>query len=242
MLKMGVNTDYANREQLIKLLRFETSMQPKATWSSLLDYVARMKTEQKEIYYLSGEQREIMLNNPNLEYFQKNGLEVLLLTDPVDVLIVPSIPTFEGKSLCSIDKAEIVPDAEKTPENEIQTGILGIIKESLGDMVEDVIASKRLVDSAATLVVGKEGMDVQMEKMMKMFDKDFKGGKKVLEINLEHPLLKNLSKIYLGDANDPRLRQYAQHLYEAALLVEGNLPAPTTFVRRMWDIMADATQ
>jgi len=244
MLKLGINTDFSNRDTLVNLLRFETSLQAKGQLSSLKDYVARMKSDQQEIFYLSGEHRDLMLNNPNLEYFQQHGIEVLLLTDPVDIIIVPSIPTFEGKPLKSIDKADIqsnVSDAASS-DNAVTSGVLQAFKEALADKVEDVVASKRLVDSAATLVVGKEGMDVQMEKMMKMLDTNFTGSKKVLEVNMEHPILKNLARIYLADANDPRLRQYALHLYEGALLIEGNLTAPALFVRRMWEIMSDATK
>jgi len=243
MLKLGINTDFSNRDTLVNLLRFETSLQAKGQLSSLKDYAARMKSDQQEIFYLSGEHRDLMLNNPNLEYFQQHGIEVLLLTDPVDIIIVPSIPTFEGKTLKSIDKADIqknVPDGESS-DTTVTSGVLQAFKEALADKVEDVVASKRLVDSAATLVVGKEGMDVQMEKMMKMLDTNFTGSKKVLEVNMEHPILKNLSRIYLADATDPRLRQYALHLYEGALLIEGNLTAPALFVRRMWEIMSDAT-
>jgi molecular chaperone HtpG len=186
-----------------------------------------------------------MLNNPNMEYFTKHGIEVLLLTDPVDIIVVPSIPQFDGKNLISIDKANVdVQSSETTPENAStnDSPLLALFKEVLGDSIEDVVPSKRLVDSAVTLVVGKEGMDVQMERMMKMMDKDFKGGRKVLEVNMEHPLIKNIARMQLADAGSPLLRLYISHLYEGALLIEGNMPSPTQFVRRMTEIMAEATK
>jgi molecular chaperone HtpG len=265
MLKLGVNMDYLNRDALLKLLRFESSTKPKGELVSLQDYVSRMKSTQTDIYYLSGEHRDVMATNPNLEYFQKHGVEVLLLTDPVDVVVVPSIYDFEGKSLKSIDKADIdlerlagqvnpdaspeeqaQQDAENDAKNSADAALHGVIlaafKTALGEKVEDVVASRRLVDSAATLVVGKEGMDVQMEKMMKMLDKDFTGAKKVLEVNMAHPLLQNLARVATAEPQSPLLSQYALHLYESALLVEGNLPSPTLFVRRMWEIMTEATK
>jgi molecular chaperone HtpG len=245
IFKIGINSDFANREKITNLLRFETSTSEAGALVSLKDYTSRMKSEQTEIYFLSGEHRETMLNSPNMEYFKKHGIEVLLLTDPIDVVIVPSIPQFEGKLLVSIDKANVqVQSSENSPEaaQNNDAPILQLFKEVLGASVEDVVASKRLVDSALTLVVGKEGLDMQMEKMMKMLDKDFKGGRKVVEVNLEHPLIANLAKMQLADAGNPLLRLYITHLYEGALLIEGNMPSPSAFVRRMTDIMTTATK
>jgi molecular chaperone HtpG len=245
VFKIGINTDFANRDRITNLLRFETSTTDAGALVSLKDYASRMKSDQTEIYFLAGERRDTMLNNPNMEYFTKHGIEVLLLTDPVDIIVVPSIPQFDGKNLISIDKANVdVQSSETTPENAStnDSPLLALFKEVLGDSIEDVVPSKRLVDSAVTLVVGKEGMDVQMERMMKMMDKDFKGGRKVLEVNMEHPLIKNIARMQLADAGSPLLRLYISHLYEGALLIEGNMPSPTQFVRRMTEIMAEATK
>jgi molecular chaperone HtpG len=242
--KIGVNSDYTNREKIIELLRFDSTTTEKGTLVSLKDYVSRMKPEQKEIYYLAGEHRETMLNNPNLEYFRKHDIEVLLLTDPVDIIVVPSIPEFEGKKVQSIDKADLSAN-ESSEEKEPSTtdsNVLALFKDVLAEKVEDVVPSKRLVDSAVTLVVGKEGLDVQMERMMKMLDKDFQGGRKLLEVNMEHPLIKNLARLQLADAGNPALRQFILHLYEGALLIEGNMTSPALFVRRMTEIMTDATK
>ena len=105
-----------------------------------------------------------------------------------------------------------------------------------------MVASKRLVDSAVTLVIGKEGMDAQTERMMKMFNKEYSGSKKILEVNLSHPLIKNLWAIYQNDSKSPTLKTMAFQLYEGALLMEGNLPSPTEFVSRMTEIMERATR
>ena len=245
IFKIGINSDFANREKITNLLRFETSTTNAGGLVSLKDYASRMKPEQTEIYFLTGEHRETMLNSPNMEYFRKHGIEVLLLTDPVDIVVVPSIPQFDGKTLVSIDKANVHLKADETSSTndtaQSDAPILTLFKEVLGDKVESVVPSKRLVDSAVTLVVGKEGLDMQMEKMMKMLDKDFKGGRKVLEVNMEHPLITNLAKMQLADAGNPQLRLYISHLYEGALLIEGNMPSPSDFVRRMTEIMTSAT-
>ncbi|MFQ5708348.1 MAG: molecular chaperone HtpG [bacterium] len=247
VFKTGVNTDFKNKDKIIDLLRFETSKLEKGQLTSLKEYVSRMKKEQNEIYYLSGEHREVLERNPNLEYFKKNDLEVLLLTDPFDVFIVPSINEYDKKAIKSIDKADLDLKQDEKSQKEalgkdLSKALIEVFKKTLGDKVEDVIASKRLVDSAATLVVGKEGMDKQMEKMMRIMDKEYAGSKKILEINLSHPLIKNLGKKILADENDPMLRNSILQLYEGALLVEGNLTSPTEFVSRMTDLMVEATK
>lgn len=254
VFKLGVNSDFSNREKLIELLRFESTMTEKGSLTSLKNYVSRMGTEQKEIYYLSGENRELLERSPNLEYFRKKGIEVLLLTDPVDVFIVPGIGEYDKKPLKSIEKADIDLKKDETEQREalsenLAKSLIQVFKETLGDKVEDVIESKRLVDSPATLVIGKEGMDAQMEKMLKMFQsrgeglaKDFPGSKRILEINTAHPLIKNLSRLNMGSATDPLLRQCILQLYEGLLLLNDDLPSPTDFINRMNEIMVAATK
>ncbi|MCL4705721.1 molecular chaperone HtpG [bacterium] len=245
--KTGVNTDFANREKVIDLLRFESTKMAKGEMLSLKDYVTRMKLEQKAIYYLSGEHRDLLEKNPNLEYFKKNDFDVLLLTDPVDVFVVPSINEYDKKPLQSIDKADLDLAADEAGKPEALSGdlaksLLTIFKETLGDKVEDVIESKRLVNSPVTLVVGKDGMDNQMEKMMKLMDKNYSGSKRILEVNVSHPLIKNLSRRNLASPTDPVLRKSILQLYEGALLLEGNLSSPVDFIGRMTELLEEATK
>jgi len=247
VLKNGVNTDFSNKDKIVDLLRFESSRLETGELTSLKDYVTNMKKDQKEIYYLSGEHRDVIERNPNLEYFKKNTLEVLLLTDPFDIFIVPSLNEYDKKLLKSIDKADIDIKQDEKSEKEalsenLSKSLIDVIKQTLGDKVEDVIESKRLVDSAATLVIGKDGIDTQMEKMMKILNKDYSGSKKILEINTSHPLIRNLARINLGDSTNPLLRNCVLQLYEGALLIEGNLNLPSEFVTRMTEIMEEATK
>jgi molecular chaperone HtpG len=247
MLKHGINSDWEHRDKLLELLRFESSLLDEGELTSFKDYVSRMREDQKEIYYLAGDSRDVVERNPNLEYFKKNGIEVLLLLDPIDVFAVPSINEYDGKPLKSIEKADIdlseesVEEEEKLTEN-LSKSLIDVFKEVLGDKVEDVRESKRLVDSPATLVIGKEGMDVQTERMMKMMNKEFTGSKRVMEINTAHPLIKNLATLTMGDSHDPLLRKVILQLYEGALLIEDNLTSPTEFMSRMTDIMTKATK
>lgn len=247
LLKTGVNTDFTNKEKIIDLLRFESSTTEKGKFTSLKEYVSRMKEDQKEIYYVAGDYRDAIERNPNLEYFKKHDIEVLFLIDPVDIFIIPSIFEYDQKSLKSIDKADIEltkKDEEKEEEGlteSVSKSLLTTFKEILLDKVEDVVASKRLVDSPVTLVVGKEGLDVQTERMMKMLNKDYTGSKKIMEVNLSHPLIKNIWEIHQKDSKSPFLRTLVLQLYEGALLLEGNLSSPTEFVSRMTEIMVKAS-
>ncbi|MDD5774493.1 MAG: molecular chaperone HtpG, partial [Candidatus Omnitrophica bacterium] len=120
--------------------------------------------------------------------------------------------------------------------------LLKLFKDELKSKVEDVVVSKRLVESAATLVSAKDSMDPQFEKMMKLMHKDYKSEpKRIMEINIEHPLIKNLSKLYISDTNNPMIRKCIDQLYEGALFVDGDLPASSDFIKRMTDIMVQAT-
>lgn len=247
LFKTGLNSDIGNKDKIVELLLFESTKTENGAFTSLKEYVSRMNEDQKEIYYLTGESRQQLERNPNLEYFKKHDLEVLLLSDPVDIFMLPSLNEYDQKPLKSIEKADLdLKDStdEKTESlnEDLAKSLLSVFKETLGDKVEDVIESKRLVDSAATLVVSKDGLDPQMEKMMRMMNKEYTGAKKILEINTAHPLVKNLSRLNMASSTDPMLRSCIIQLYEGAALVEGNLESPTEFVSRMTEIMTNATQ
>ncbi|ANT64784.1 MULTISPECIES: molecular chaperone HtpG [Prosthecochloris] len=249
IIKIGLNTDFTNREKLIDLLRFESTLTDEENYVTLKDYVGRMGDEQKEIYYLSGESRKELLNHPNLEYFRKKGIEVLLLTDPVDVFVIPSINEYDKKPLKSIEKADIDFSKDETGEKEsvskeMVAPLLHVFRETLGDKVEDVAESHRLVSSPVTLVSGKDAMDSQVERMMKMMNKDGSApvSKKILEINPSHPIIRNLASRCMVDDKDPILRSSIVQLYESALFLEGGLESPVDFVSRMNELIEAATR
>ncbi|MCX7737400.1 MAG: molecular chaperone HtpG [Candidatus Kapabacteria bacterium] len=247
IFKLGLNSDFTNRDKIINLILFETSKTAAEELISFKDYVSRMKENQNEIYYVIGNTREAIQKNPNLEYFLKNDLEVIFLTDPVDVFTIPQIGEYEKKRLVSVDKSDI--KFEETTaikadslSPELSKTLLDVFKRILGDKVEDVRESVRLVDSPVTLVVGKSGMDKQLEKMMQYMDKDFKISKRILEVNMTHPIIKNLAKRVIADENDEILRLSVLQLYEGALLMEGYLQEPAEFVSRMNEIILNATK
>ena len=245
LLKVGINSDFENKDKIIELLRFESSLRPKGELVSFKEYVQRMLSDQKEIYYLSGENREILERNPNLEYFNKHKIEVLFLTEPMDVFVVPSIPEYDKKHIVSIQKSDIDLKAEERiekPDDNLTKSLISLFKAALGGKVEDVLVSKRLVDSPVTLVSGKSGLEPQMERMMRMMDKDFQKQKRILEVNITHPLIRNLSRIYLSDTTNPILNKCINQLYEGALFIDGELNAPGDFIKRMTEIMQEATE
>ena len=247
IIKMGLNTDYSNRDKLIDLLRFETTKTAEGEYATLRQYVDRMAEGQTEIYYHAGNSRSQMLAHPNLEYFMKRDIEVLLLLDPVDVFVIPSIFEYDKKPLKSIEKAEIdagtlEPEGERLAA-EGTVGVISLFKEVLGDRVADVVESKRLVSSPVTLVSGKDAPDSQFEKVMKMMQQDMPSSKKILEVNTSHPIIRNLAgKQAVGLSGDSVVRAAVVQLFEGALLLEGDLESISEYVSRMNELVEAATK
>ncbi len=246
IIKIGLNTDYTNRDKLIELLRFESTKTVDGEFVTLKEYSQRMGADQKEIYYHSGTSKAQLLAHPNLEYFQDMGIEVLLLSDPVDVFVIPSIHEYDKKPLKSIEKADIdfskqkKESAEPLAEN-LLAPVLQLFRETLGEGIEDVIESHRLVNSPVTLVSGKDGLDSQIEKMMKMMQSDMPPAKRILEVNTSHPIIRNLSGMIMADAANPLIKTAMKQLYEGALLLEGGLDSTTGFLSRMNELIEAAT-
>lgn len=247
LFKLGLNADPGNQAKILDLVRFESTHTDAGTVTSLQGYVDRMAEGQAAIYYALGEHRETLERSPNLEYFQKNDLEVLLLTDPVDVFTVPYLDGYRETPFQSVEQADLDLEQDAEAQQEALTtdeteALLARFKQVLGDQVEDVVASKRLVASAATLVRGDKGLDVQMERMMKMMQQEVAPSAKVLEVNPAHPLIKNLARLLREEAQASVLDASIRQLYEGALLLDGNLAQPAAFVERMTDLMVAATQ
>ncbi len=246
IIKIGLNTDYTNRDKLIELLRFESTKTVDGEFVTLKEYSERMGADQKEIYYHSGTSRSQLLAHPNLEYFQDMGIEVLLLSDPVDVFVIPSIHEYDKKPLKSIEKADIdfskqkKENAEPLAEN-LLAPVLQLFRETLGEGIEDVIESHRLVNSPVTLVSGKDGLDSQIEKMMKMMQSDMPAAKRILEVNTSHPIIRNLAGMIIADAANPLIKTAMKQLYEGALLLEGGLDSTSGFLSRMNELIEAAT-
>jgi len=249
LLKEGISSDFKNKNRLMDLLRFNSSItEDDSPDVSLKSYVERMREEQKEIFYVTGGSRESILHNPNLEYFKKQGIEVLYLTDQIDDFMVTDMREYDGKNLKNISQGDIegISDSDiSVPESSLskeeQSDILAFFKNQLKDRVSEVSDSKRLVDSPCSLVTPKDGMTVQMEKMMKMMDKKFEAEKRNLEVNMGHPIILNLSEILQKDKKHPFLKDSVEQLYENSLLIEGLLENPVQVLSRFQKFMESAS-
>ena len=241
--KEGVVTDYANREQLAKLLRYESSLTDPGSVCGLTDYVSRMKDGQEEIYYLAGAGREQIESSPYLEAFKARGLEVIYFFDAADEYVADSLAEFDGKKLVSVrhggvDLADQDVGGDALGEEETNE-LCEFLKTELGDKVTSVAPGKRLVDSPVIALVPTDGLSPQMRQMMKAMDENFKDEVKVeLEINPRHPLVKKLAES--SKANPDVAKLVSQQLLDNALISAGLLDDARETVRRMNELMQKA--
>ena len=240
VLKEGV-IDFSSREKLSKLLRFASTQTDQPDENvSLADYVARMKPEQKQIFFVTAETFNAAKNSPHLEVFRKKGVEVLLLTDRVDEWMLSFLSEFEGKELMSIargglDLGELDDEADKQ-QAEAQAGewkaVVEALKASLGERVKDVRVSVRLTDSAACLVSDEGDISGHLERLLKQAGQTAPARKPILEINPSHALLGPLK------ADPAKCAQWAPLLFDQAVLAEGgHLEDPAGFVKRLNDML-----
>ncbi len=230
-------------EKLQALLRFKTSLNPE-TWSSLDGYVERMKEGQKEIYYLVGDDVKSVLRSPHLDYFQKEGLEVLLLTEPVDSFMLMNLRKYKDFDLKDAAQAEETP-AEKPEEQSEQEKaaresfehLIERFKEVLGERVSDVRSSNRLSQSVARLVDAGGGMGAEFQRVYKYLGRDFEATPKILELNPAHPILNDLLKLDPASALQTLI---IEQIHDSALLAEGLHPDPSSMVPRVQQIIQAA--
>jgi molecular chaperone HtpG len=242
VLKEGLYNDYENREKLLELARFQSSMGDGADdFVSLKQYVGRMRENQKELYYITAESRDIAQKSPHLEVFKAKSIEVLYLVDPIDEWIVGSIGDYGGKPLKSVTAGDLdlgeLGKEEAEKQKAAQSALEGLskyIKDTLADAVEDVRITNRLKDSPACLVAGKQAMGAHFEKMMKAMGQEVPTSKRVLELNAEHPIIKNINARYCEAPNAPELTDWVRLLYDIALIAEGRPAAdPAAFSSRV---------
>ncbi|OBQ46280.1 molecular chaperone HtpG [Halodesulfovibrio spirochaetisodalis] len=246
-------SDYANRDRFAKLLRFNTSTHETADeLTSLEEYIERAKEGQKSIYYISSTSREAAKLNPHLEIFTRKGIEVLFLFEPVDEFVMDNLGKFEEFDLVAAetvnpDSLKDFPDVvkkEKTEElSDEETAtlsdLLAHIKTLLGDKVTEVRLSERLSGSPAVLS-SPDGATSSMEKIMRMMNQDESIPKKVFELNADHPIVRNLLRIYKSDKDDALVKETVEQLFESSLLLEGYLKDPHAMVSRINDILEKA--
>jgi len=242
-LKEGIATDFTNREQLAKLIRYESSHTEAGKLTSLTDYVSRMGQDQKEIYYLFGPSRDVIENSPQMEAFKANKLEVLYLLEPVDEFVMNNIGKFDDKDLVSADSSEAKLDDIKKEKDKDglkskeAKDLCKWISDELGDRVKEVSISKRLVDSPVIALNADKIMTPSMRKIMKSIHKEIGESKNEinLEINPNHNLIKNLNT--LKDSDKDLAKLVVEQLYDNALVAAGFIEDPRSMVNRVYELL-----
>ena len=244
-LKEGIPNDVSNQEKIQDLLLFHTTASDKVT--TLEEYVARMKENQKEIYFMTGDSLSQISNSPYLEKLKLKGLEVLLLVDPVDEWVTQSLPEYKGKKLQSITKSGLEIDTpeekqklqeEKKAVEERFKPLLENLKLKLKDEVKDVVISDRLTETPVCLVSDEKDLSAHMQKLLSQMGSDgVPNAKRILEINPQHKVFERMLSLSTEEQS-----QWGEILYSQALLTEGStLPDPVKFSRQIADLMIAAS-
>ena len=238
VLKEGIGEDFANKDDLLGLLRFaSTASDESAQRTSLKDYIERLKDGVDNVYYLVAESDAAARQSPHLEAFRARGIEVLLLSDRIDEWWLSFVEEFDGKKFQDVARGELdlgapekADDSEDEPEVEDEEPLLKRIGEALGSQVESVRRSTRLTDSPACLVLGEHDMGIQMRRIMEATGQDAPESKPHLEVNLRHPLIVHLDK----EPDEDRFSDLVAVIFDQASLAEGNAVAePGRYVQRV---------
>ena len=243
-IKLGIHEDSQNREKLAELLRY-FSNKSSEEMISLKEYLSRMKENQKDIYYITGASRKEVENSPFLEAFKKKDLEVLFLVEPIDEYAIQQLKEFDGKKLVSITKEGLKLDENNENQVKDYENLCKAIKEILGDKVEKVVLSPRLVNSPCVLVTGEYGWSANMERILKaqaLRDNNmygFMASKKILEVNPNHPINKELKRKVESDKTDKSITDLVNLMFETASLASGfSLEDPSSFSSRIYKMIS----
>jgi molecular chaperone HtpG len=240
VFKEGLIADGDNRDAVLGLSSFASTFSADAP-TTLTDYVGRMKDDQEQIFYATGESRQLLERSPHLEAFKAKGYEVLLLTDPVDEVWVGSVPEFDGKPLQSVAKGEVDLGAHQgdDPEQGDFAELLTWLQETLDEHVKEVRLSTRLTSSPACLITDTFGITPQLARMYRASGQEVPVGKRILELNPDHALVTGLRQALAESADKDGLADTAELLYGTALLAEGGvLDDPARFAALLADRLA----
>jgi molecular chaperone HtpG len=242
VLKEGIYEDLEQRDSLLKLARFRTTADE--GWVSLADYLGRMKPGQEAIYTLSGDEAEGLRKSPHLEAFRAKGVEVLLLTDPVDEFWVPAVGSFDAKPFRSVTRGaadlskieggvDANPAPDGTPDTEIDR-LVALLKLALKDAVKDVRRSGRLTDSPVVLVADEHDLDIHLERLLRQHRQLDQAAPRILEINPGHPLIRGMAKAVKANGDTEAVTEAAWLLLDQARILDGEVPPdPAGFARRL---------
>ena len=220
LLKEGVYEDHENKKTLLDLLMYQTSKTSGGEQITLKQYVQRMQAGQKHLYYISGDLDDVKKAS-HLEMFQDKGYEVLYFVEPMDEIMLQGLAEYEGKLFKSILQGDAGLSSQHKDLEKKYEGLTQYLKKVLAQKVEKVRVSGRLTKSPSCLVLEEGSMSQYMENLMKAYQKQMPKVKKILEINLQHPLLQEIQTLYEEDRSHPHLRNYIELVYGAAVILEG---------------------
>ncbi len=241
VLKEGIYTDWENKNKVADLIRYKTT-RSEDKLVSLKDYIAGMKPDQTEIYYITGDSISSLINSPHLEKLREKDYEVLLMTDPVDEFVVQTLNEYEEKKLKSAEKGDLsLGDDDGDKKKDEYNALFGYIKSKLDAKVKEVRPSSRLKDSVACLSGDMNDMSAYMEKLLKASGQSPPEAKRVLELNTEHPVISEIKTLFEADRDNPVLKDYSELLLDMAIISEGGkLENPSRFNKMVGDLMAGA--
>ena len=240
VLKEGIYTDPARKDKIASLARYKTT-KSEDKWVSLDEYVKNMAEDQKEIYFITGDKLSSLLNSPHLEKLKEKNYEVLLMTDPVDEWVVQSLTEYDGKPLKSAEKGDLELDKVDDAKKEEYNALFSFIKGQLEDKIKEVKPSTRLKDSVACLSGDAWDMSAYMEKLLKASGQKPPESKRVLELNMDHPVIEKIKALFENDRENPQLKDYSQILFDMAVIGEGGkLDNPGQFSKMVGDLMSQA--
>jgi molecular chaperone HtpG len=240
MLKAGIPMDFENKDKLTELLRYPTTKSD-GKEISLKNYVENMPEDQTHIYYITGENLAALMNSPHLEALKARNYEVLVMTDPVDEWVVQSIPEYDGKKLKSAEKGDLDVETVDEQKKDEYTPLFNFIRTQLEDKIKEVKPSTRLKDSIVCLSGEDFAMSAYMEKIMKATGQEVPVQKRIMELNVNHPVLEKIKKLFETDTSNPQLKDYCELLFDMALISEGTkIENPTRFSKTIADLMSKA--
>ena len=241
MLKEGLHTDFANAEKLKDLVMYESLNTERGKRITLAEYVNAMPESQKEIYYISGDKVDSVASNPALEYFRKQGYDVLFMTDPIDEWVMQSMFQYQQKHFKSVTKGDMEFDGEKEKIEAAQkkySALVDYLKEELGNEVSEVRFSARLTESPCCLIVDGSSLSPHMERLFKAMHQEIPESKRILELNTDHPLIEALNKMVGIDDKKEELSVLVRVLWEQALIAEGSpLKDPAAFAKSITELL-----
>ncbi len=240
ILKSGIHTDFENKDKIAEFVRYKTTKSD-GKFVSLKDYVANMNKDQKEIYYITGDNLSAIINSPHLEALKAKDFEVLLMTDPVDEWVVMSLTEYDGKKLKSAEKGDLdvgdVDDAKK----KAYSALFEHIQKRLESKIKEVKPSTRLKESVACLSGDNYDMSAYMEKILRSTGQTMPEVKRVLELNVDHPVIAKINALLEKDKENPLINDYTDLLMDMAVISEGGkIENPSKFSKLVGDLMAGA--